>query len=319
MGQRDFAVIIAMAVVMTGALSGCFTTQLVRTDTMVSYELLRAPMAPPAVPEDAVVLAPSAAPAGSTWMEPYWQWYGGQYTWMTGRWIPTVTGYAFLQPRWARTHDGWAFSGGGWAEPSGRIIAAPPAATMRLPSATASATCGDVARDPSPTPADATMATAAPMPSEPRSHARVDHTVTLGHRSYAPLRIARDPDDGSDERASASWITTHGAHSDAPSRSSAPVTRGSYGAPSTSSASIGSTSSYGSRSSGSTSSSSSAAPTYAVDGSSSAYASSSAASSGYASGSGSAQSSFRSGGASVGSSASYGGGGMGFSGSSVRP
>jgi len=233
MGPRNFAPILALAI-FASALSGCFTTQLVRTDTLFSYEVIHAPYAPPAPPSDAVMAAPSPAVAGSTWMAPYWGWAGGQYTWVIGRWIPTLTGYLFVPPRWRETSGGWALFGGGWLDPNGNLVASPPPD----PSITAPSRCTAMQEPPTSV---ATSTYAEPPPRR----TRIDHTVVLGHHSYGSARSARsDADaapeastDATSERASPTWITTptyapsRGYVVSSPSYRSVPPTSGGYATP----------------------------------------------------------------------------------------
>lgn len=219
MGQRDFARIAAVALATSLGLGGCFATRVVQTDTLVSYEVLHAPVAPPAIPADAVVAAPTSGPPGTTWMQPYWLWSGGQYTWRVGRWIPTLPGYAFLQPRWRMTRGAWAMFGGGWVDPDGHLVATPPPAP-ETPEAT-SASYGTPTRE-TPTcqastdPAPPTTATAAPI-DQPAPRRRLDHTVTLGHLTYGSGRRARDePDEPEPSRADARHADTSASAPSAP-------------------------------------------------------------------------------------------------------
>ncbi len=292
MGQRKFWVIVAVVLATAMSVSGCFTT-VMRTDTLVSYEVIEAPVAPPPVPADAVVVAPSPAPPGATWMAPYWQWSNGQYTWMVGRWIPTLVGYRYLAAHWVPRGRGWGMEGGGWADDDGRIVATPPA----------TATVGTHQCDPS------SVVVASPAPSLP-THAeaspprrtRIDHTVTLGHQYYGDPRTGSRDDDApatsGDERVSSGWVTGSGARTTAPVIIAPPVVYHTRPAPSYASPSYGS--SYAS-----------SAPSY---GSSS---SSSSTSMGSRTGYGSGQTSSSGGGASYGGRGTFGsGGGGGYSGSS---
>jgi hypothetical protein len=189
-----FSSIALLAALAATATSGCFTT-LVRTDTLTAEELYAAPVGPPQLPEDAIVSAPSPAPAGATWEEPYWLWYGGMYTWMPGRWIPTMSGYAFHQPHWVSRDGHWLFSGGVWTDASGQIVASAPPQTAVGPAQ--GTTVGGfveapvVATAPPSAPTSTTIITGDATP-EVEHHGRLDHTVTLGHLYYGSPRRSHD-------------------------------------------------------------------------------------------------------------------------------
>jgi hypothetical protein len=284
MGQRDFSAIIVCAIVASGLLPGCFTTQLVRTDTVVTYDVIRAPIAPPAVPAGAVVAAPSPAPSGMTWMAPYWTYSGGQYSWIQGRWVPTLAGYGFLQPYWRATRGGWALVLGGWTDAMGRIVATPPPDLSS--SRTGYETC-----ETSP-PDSPGAAWREPGGGDDHPHARVDHTVTLGHHYYTTRAHADAEADGASSGASAS-----ASHASSTGTTSATTT---MGAPRYVSRTYSAPSSYAS----SSSSSSSSAPSRTGYSSSS---SSTSSRTGYSSSSSSSSSS-SGGGGSWGSRTGYSGG-----------
>ncbi len=268
MAQRDHGTRAAAWVLFAaGALPGCYTAQLVRTDTIVTYDLIEAPTAPPPVPADAVVAAPSSPPSGMIWMEPYWQWYGGQYAWVVGRWIPVLAGYTFVQPRWHAVRDRWAMSGGGWADPSGRVVATPPPASTRF----GARQCGDVSPQAStaapvvapPVVADVDVAPGPPAAPAP-SGLPVRRTVTLGHLYYGSARRDRDDHDDDAPRASRADASSTPSASPGPSSSSPRITTSPRTTPTHASSSSGSSSTTSDSSSSSRTgyptSSSSAAP-----------------------------------------------------------
>jgi len=191
-----FSRIVVLAATLACLTTGCFTT-LVRTDTLTSYELYSAPVAPPPVPSDAIVVAPEPAPAGATWEQPYWLWYGGAYTWMPGRYIPTLGPYVFHQPRWVARDGHWVFSGGVWTNAEGQIVASAPPQTAVGP--TQGLTVGGFVASPTtcaptssmPSARTPTLA-AADVAPEPAYRGRIDHTVTLGHLYYGTPHVAHD-------------------------------------------------------------------------------------------------------------------------------
>jgi hypothetical protein len=251
MKRLDSVTVLVLALGGVLAASGCVTRE-IHTDTFVSYEVIRAPEAPPANPVGAVLSAPSPAPAGATWMAPYWMWSGSAFTWMVGRWIPTLSGYAFLQPHWVLGPHGWTLVGGGWAGPDGRVVATPP------PVATPSSG-GHCEEQP-----QTSVAVGTPAPRTPpdgavapeRDYAR--RTVTLSHHSYAPLRTHDEDDDDDAPPRAASSGTAYVPPREPTYRPTAPPTTAPSSTASSSAESSGSRTGYPSSSSGSSSASASA-------------------------------------------------------------
>ena len=74
--------------------------------------LVVAPMAPPPMIAEQVVVAPAP---GYIWIGGYWSWYGGRHVWTAGRWTPPRAGYRWVPRQWHQGSGGWHQQGGHWA------------------------------------------------------------------------------------------------------------------------------------------------------------------------------------------------------------
>lgn len=71
-----------------------------------------APMAPPALRNEVIPIAPSPA---YVWIGGSWGWGGGRYNWNPGRWaMPPRPGYGWHEGGWNHGPGGWRHSGGRW-------------------------------------------------------------------------------------------------------------------------------------------------------------------------------------------------------------
>ena len=71
-----------------------------------------APMAPPALINEVIPVAPSPA---YVWIGGSWGWSGSRYNWRPGRWaMPPRPGYGWHEGGWNHGPGGWHHSGGRW-------------------------------------------------------------------------------------------------------------------------------------------------------------------------------------------------------------
>ena len=70
-----------------------------------------APMAPPPIYQETVVVAPAP---GYLWINGFWSWSGSRHVWTGGHWAPPRPGYRWAPRQWERGPGGWYQRGGHW-------------------------------------------------------------------------------------------------------------------------------------------------------------------------------------------------------------